>query len=103
MKGMRAWDACAALRLLLCSTSKLWPLPVSGGEMKGQRRVAELEYRNSMLCLCFFSFFLTLPDLVLNQILLITLFMIRSVFFGTWCCEGDVTIRLKSFFSYTVG
>lgn len=53
MKGMRAWDEGCCSR----STSKPWPLPVSGGGMKGQRRVAELKYRNSMLCFWFSPFF----------------------------------------------
>lgn len=52
--------------------------------MKGQRRVAELKYRNSMLCFCFFSFFLTLPDLGFKPNLTNNfLFTIRNVFLGT--------------------
>lgn len=72
--------------------------------IKGQRRVAELKYRNSMLCFCFFSFFLTLPDLGFKPNLTNNfLFTIRNVFLGTWCRDHDVVMRLKVFFSYTVG
>lgn len=71
--------------------------------MKGQRRVAELKHRNSMLCFCCFSSFLTLPYLGFKADLNNFLFKIRNVFLGTWGRDHDVTIRLKAFFSSTVG
>lgn len=100
MKGMRVWDVCAALRLHFKA-----PAPASvRGEMKGQRRGAELKYRNSMLCFCLSLFLLTLPDLGFKPNLTNNfLFTIRNVFLGTWGCHHDVTMRLKPFFSYTVG
>lgn len=70
MKGMRVWGVCAApgpaLRGFRTHFKVLTSVSFFGSQIKAQKRVAELKYRNSMLGGIFF-FFLTLPGLGLKK------------------------------------
>lgn len=61
MKGMRVWGVCAApgpaLRGFCTHFKVLTSVSSFGSQIKAQKRVAELKYRNSMLGGIFFFFF----------------------------------------------